>query len=284
MKMQLYSFVVATSCIVCVSGVRKFHKTTGLPQGRCFEESVNNIKGKVMDAVSQEGDCLQYASEVLKEDKEVVLAAVTNNGQALQYAAESLKADKEVVHAAADSSGEALQYATEHLRADKHVVTAAVISHGHALEYASDTLKWDKHVVLAAVKRHGLALQYAPEAMRSDKDVVLAAVENDPHAWKYASEALKNDHHVSAHVPDDVKLKIGKEELANAGADSTRRIDSCCRGKCGHGVLEMSEGTCLPDWCAVGCGKWFQGKRCIYHKDVQGNCGIAGPSCEKECK
>ncbi len=40
---------------------------------------------------------LQYASEALKNDKEVVLAAIMQYAYALQYASEALKNDKEIV-------------------------------------------------------------------------------------------------------------------------------------------------------------------------------------------
>jgi len=40
---------------------------------------------------------LEYASEKLKDDKEIVLEAVKQDGLALEYASEKLKDDKEIV-------------------------------------------------------------------------------------------------------------------------------------------------------------------------------------------
>lgn len=45
----------------------------------------------VKEAVSKNGRLLEYASERLKDDKDVVLAAVSQNGNALKYASERLK-------------------------------------------------------------------------------------------------------------------------------------------------------------------------------------------------
>ena len=48
---------------------------------------------------------LQYASQRLKDDREVVLAAVSLNGMAVQYASKDLKADKEVLQASKKVAG-----------------------------------------------------------------------------------------------------------------------------------------------------------------------------------
>jgi hypothetical protein len=45
-------------------------------------------------------DVLKFASENLKNDKDIALAAVKDNGHALRYASDDLKKDKDVVKAA----------------------------------------------------------------------------------------------------------------------------------------------------------------------------------------
>ena len=57
-------------------------------------------KEEALPAVTQDGHALNYASERLKDDKDVVLAAVTQYGHALSYASERLKDDEDVVLAA----------------------------------------------------------------------------------------------------------------------------------------------------------------------------------------
>ena len=65
-------------------------------------------KQQVLDAVTQDGDALAYASNALKADREVVMAAVTQNGQVLEYASRELRADKDVVITAVTQYGYAL--------------------------------------------------------------------------------------------------------------------------------------------------------------------------------
>ena len=57
--------------------------------------TVNSTKQDVLAAVAQTGSALQFASETLKNDRDVVLAAVAKDGwAALQYASETLKNDQ----------------------------------------------------------------------------------------------------------------------------------------------------------------------------------------------
>ena len=52
-------------------------------------------KNEILQAVKTDRYALRYASEELKNDKEIVLTAVKNNGYALAFASERLKNDKE---------------------------------------------------------------------------------------------------------------------------------------------------------------------------------------------
>ena len=53
-------------------------------------------KSAMLDAIKKDARALKYASETLKNDKEVVLAAVTHDGSTLQFASDDLKNDKEI--------------------------------------------------------------------------------------------------------------------------------------------------------------------------------------------
>jgi predicted RNA-binding protein (virulence factor B family) len=75
-----------------------------------------------LKAVKQNGDSLQYASEELKNDKEVVLEAVKQYGRSLLYASEELKNDKEFVLEVVKQNGDSLEYASEELKNDKEVL------------------------------------------------------------------------------------------------------------------------------------------------------------------
>ena len=99
-----------------------------------------NNKEEVLEAVREDGDALQYASEDLKADKEVVLAAVNNWGSALQYASKELRADREVVLVAL--STDELIIGGDSWGLDKEWVLVEN-NRGSALEYASEELKND---------------------------------------------------------------------------------------------------------------------------------------------
>jgi len=111
---------------------------------------------------------LAFASDDIRNDKDVVMAAVSKDGSALEFASDDLKNDKEVVMAAVSNDGRALRYASEDLQNDKEVVMAALSNDGRALEYASDDFKNDKEVVMTAVSECGMALEYASDDFKKD--------------------------------------------------------------------------------------------------------------------
>ena len=175
----------------------------------------NADKVKTMAAVTQNGNALYFASDELKNDKDVVMAAFKKQGWI--NVSDEFQTMKEVMMAAvAKSYGRALSYASDELKNDKEVVMAAVAQDGGALEYASDELKNDKEVVMAAVAQKGSALYFASDELKNDKEfmmaifkeqgwinasdefqtmkeVMMAAVAQNGNALEYASDELKND-------------------------------------------------------------------------------------------
>ena len=79
--------------------------------------------------------------------KTFMMGMVQNNGYILKYASDNLKDDKEVVTTAVQNYGYALRYASDDLKNDKEVVTTAVQNYAYALEYASDNLKNDINLI-----------------------------------------------------------------------------------------------------------------------------------------
>ena len=177
-------------------------------------EKLKDDREIVLAAVTKSGSALEFASDKLKDDKEIVLAAVTKNGFYLQYASNRLKDDKEIVLVAVAEDGQALRYAPDKLKDDKEIVLAAVTNHGYALEYAPDKLKDDKEIVLTAVTNRGYSLQYASTKLKDDKEIVLVAVTNNGDALEYASEKLKDDKEIllAAVANDSSSLRFASEE------------------------------------------------------------------------
>ena len=136
---------------------------------------VNNYE-YMLYTLKNDFNLLKYASETLKNDKEVALAAVKKDGYAIIYLPEELKKDKEIVLEAIKSNGKTFKYASEELRNDRKFVLKAVKEDGEALMYASEALKNDKKIVLAAVNENGYALGEASEELRNNKLFLLKAI------------------------------------------------------------------------------------------------------------
>ena len=67
----------------------------------------------MLEAVKIDGQELYYASEQLRDDKEVVLAAVSNKGLIFKYASKRLRADEEVARAAINNYKDAIEYISD---------------------------------------------------------------------------------------------------------------------------------------------------------------------------
>ena len=164
--------------------------------GRALQYASDGLeadRGVVIEAVKQDGGALQYTSDELKRDRGVVIEAVKQWGEALQYASDELKRDRGVVIEAVKQWGGALNYASDELKRDRGVVIEAVKQDGYALEYASAELKADRGVVIEAVKQYGRALQYVSVELKADRSVVIEAVKQYGHALRWASAELKAD-------------------------------------------------------------------------------------------
>lgn len=114
-------------------------------------------------------------------DRAAVLDAVMRNGQALEFASDLLRNDPEIVLAAMKQShGSALQYASAELRGSRPFIYQCIQEEGGALRYVNDAFKNDREIVLMAVKQFGFHLQYASQALRLDQELVIAARKPGP--------------------------------------------------------------------------------------------------------
>ena len=71
---------------------------------------------------------LEYASDELKNDREVVMKAVNQRGCASEYASDELRNDREVVMEAVKQNGCALKYASDEVKSENEKVDFAMIS------------------------------------------------------------------------------------------------------------------------------------------------------------
>jgi len=173
--------------------------------GRFSAEDLND--SEFMQYVVQfDADVLKLTSVAVRDNMEVVTAAVTKKGSVFQYASEGLRNNKQLVMRAiqqqtilsVSEGGHALQHASLRLRSDKKVVLRAVQTCGLALEFASEELQDDIEVVRAAIQPlhewlKGHPLRFASERLRDNIDVVSEAMLHDPAAWRFASRRLRGD-------------------------------------------------------------------------------------------
>lgn len=130
-----------------------------------------------------------------RDDLGVVLAGMkVGGGLAIRYASERLRDDRELVMAAVSQHHEALKYASERLRDDRELILAAVSHHWNALKYASERLKDDREVVLAAVSQEGEAIRFAGERILSDYQVVLRAISQSYYAFLRLPQRIRDEY------------------------------------------------------------------------------------------
>ena len=112
--------------------------------------SEENKKDYQIDEVEQHIDDRDYMLQAIENDATWVLA----------YASEKLKEDKELMMKCAEKDGQILYYASENLRDDKEFVLKAVATKWLIIKYVSYRLRSDKDVALCALKASKKAKEY----------------------------------------------------------------------------------------------------------------------------
>lgn len=160
-----------------------------------------NDKELVLKAVqrSHRAQCLQFASDTLRDDNEVVYYAARQDGRAMQYASERLRNDKDFLKAIMSIPRHfyIVRYASKLLDDEDFILEIATeFENAGVLEFASDRLKNSKELVvkvLVAVHGVGYNLKVASSELQDDKEVVLRTIQNNKKAIKFASERLRSD-------------------------------------------------------------------------------------------
>jgi len=147
----------------------------------------------VLECVKQDGMFLDFASDELRNNKEICLAAIKNNKAAFTFFSNELRDDKEFILECAKHNGYILEIMDDNYKDDYDIVMAAVKNDGHTLEFASERLANNKEIVREAIYSDNDSLQFASNELRNDKDIVLAAIKNSSSSLIYASDNLKDD-------------------------------------------------------------------------------------------
>ncbi len=157
-------------------------------------------KTELIETIKKNFNAYHFASDKLKNDKDVIMAVIKRaGGHWLQSAPLELRNDKELVMAAAKEKGISLKHASEILQDDEEVVLVAAISWPENFKFSSHRLRNDKKTVVAIVKNTGYALMWASKNLQDDKEVVITALRARKHgnlAFKFVSPRLKKDRDV----------------------------------------------------------------------------------------
>ena len=107
-------------------------------------------------AVSKDGDCLSDVSEILRNDKELVLAALKTGGSyTFKYASDELRQNRDVIIQAVTYRGSNLEWAKA-FQNDKEVVLAALSNpDSYVFEMISPELRADPDVIEANERVNG---------------------------------------------------------------------------------------------------------------------------------
>ena len=154
--------------------------------GRALSEDKEEVKSVLLE------HGLRYASQQVRNDKDVVLPTIEARPDDLLYASEELKNDKDVVLAAVKKQGYLLQYAGLKPQDDVEVVKAAIAVYTPAIWDASYRVRSVISVIEMVINKGGIGyLSSASESILSDREFLLELIKCDHSAYAYASECLK---------------------------------------------------------------------------------------------
>ena len=150
---------------------------------------------------NQFGEFIKYASDELKDDKEIALIAVKNSlyHEAFKYISERLKDDKEVALEAV-LYGSNIKFVSDRLKDDKEVVLTAIKNNWSAdsiYNYVSERLKNDRDIVIEAVKNKDDNIENIIEKFKTDREIAIVAINNYAGNFQYISKELQHDKEIA---------------------------------------------------------------------------------------
>lgn len=190
-----------------------------LLQGMLYHMRDNEVV--VCNAVSQDGNVLQYASLRLRSNETIVWSAAYQCPKAIFYGYFEGGMDKrcpinkivdlinldvtifkdlplyfrdnvDVVMAALQYDGLLLPYVSKRLQHNKDVVVQAVWNTTHAFVYAPKAMKDEYAVAIVAVFRNGLRLYDVSSRLRHNQSILVTALLNDVEAFAHVPKDLQS--------------------------------------------------------------------------------------------
>ncbi|EFC41905.1 predicted protein [Naegleria gruberi] len=135
---------------------------------------------------------LYYASEELRNDREIVIKSIQQDPSGFIFASKELQKDREIVKSAVMKNGLCLRFLSAQLRDDREIAELALKSCGLSIQYISERLRNDTEFLQSLGKR-GYLLRYLPDEFRYDREILLESLKLDPINFDFIPNELKND-------------------------------------------------------------------------------------------
>mmetsp|Transcript_50111 Transcript_50111/g.100851 ORF Transcript_50111/g.100851 Transcript_50111/m.100851 type:complete len:555 (+) Transcript_50111:56-1720(+) len=177
----------------------------------------------ILSVLSKCGHKLCELPEEFYKDLEIVTAAVTNHGQALEHATDLIKTNREVVAAAFKSHERSFEYASEGLKNSPSFVTSLIALEkptwgwACALKNASPGIQADPAVVLASVTKRGTSLEHAATELKNDPTIASAAIKQNAKAFEFVSASLRSDPDIIRAVLESMGLTFDFSSIISSG-------------------------------------------------------------------
>lgn len=205
----------------------------------------NNDKEIILEAVKQVPLSLQYASDELKNDKNIIFNALENNlisrtnTDIFQYASDQIKNDKEFIIYLIQRNPSfcgIIRYTSDQIRNDRDVMSRLLNDKADWMEFAGEKIKNDKEFILNGIERRPSLIKYASNELKSNKQFLLDSIKHNHQCFRYFNEELKSDKefakeavkiHCFCFSDIDEKLK-SDEEIINLALEQKKfsKIDT----------------------------------------------------------
>ena len=119
----------------------------------------------------------------LEKNREKVKSVLLEYG--LKYASQSVRNDKDVVLPTIEAHPDDLRYASETIRGDKDIVQIAITNNIDNLSFASIKVLRDRKYMLELITDNPRAYKYVAHELRLDKKFFSSAIERNPEVRKY---------------------------------------------------------------------------------------------------
>ena len=165
-----------------------------------FQSLDENFRGdrEVVLAVVQSGayELLKYASESLLTNEEFIMACIDQEYKCINYAHEILRNDKGFMRLFLKRKGvnpATIKCLPESLKHNRDFVLAIMKESKDILKFVPEELKTDKSFIINALRINGKAFALISDELKADPDVFAVAIASDPHSIRHLSSALKDD-------------------------------------------------------------------------------------------